>query len=284
MHKAGGRIVLQIWHSGRVAHPDMRRGEMPVGPSAIPATGDFFLPTGRVDFPTPRVLRIEELPGIVETFAQATRNARLAGFDGVELHGGNGYLIDQFLQDGSNQRTDDYGGPIEHRARLLLETAEAMVGGWSAKHVGVRLSPSSTLYGMHDTDKRATFGYAVKALDALGLVYLHLTESNANVLKAGGVQIEHVAETFRPMITRPLIINTGFDKAKGDAVGASRAGRRRLRKGICSFRDFGIEPSSRMRRMEEAIEILRLTSSRENVEYTGQYWRFRNLTVLPRPV
>ena len=123
VHAAGGRIICQIWHCGRVAHPDMRGGEQPVGPSPIPATGDFFLPTGRVDFPVPRELRLDEIPGIVASFAAATRNARAAGFDGVELHGANGYLHDQFLQDGSNHRTDAYGGSVENRARLMLETA-----------------------------------------------------------------------------------------------------------------------------------------------------------------
>ncbi len=217
VHAAGGRIFCQIWHCGRVAHPDMRGGEAPVGPSAVAASGDFFLPRGRVDFPVPRVLALDELPGIVESFAQATRNARAAGFDGVELHGANGYLLDQFLQSGSNQRTDAYGGPIEHRARLLLEVAEAAIGAWSADRVGVRLSPSSFLYGMDDADKRETFGYAVRALDALQVGYLHLTEPNAKAIEKG-VQIAHVAETFRPMTTRPLIINTGFDKARGNAA------------------------------------------------------------------
>ncbi|HEX7784509.1 MAG TPA: alkene reductase [Sphingobium sp.] len=218
VHAAGGRIFLQIWHCGRVAHPDMRGGEQPVGPSPIPAKGDFFLPSGRVDFPAPRELGIDELPAIVETFAQATRNAREAGFDGVELHGANGYLLDQFLQDGSNQRGDAYGGSVPNRARLMLETMEAMTGAWDADHVGIRLSPSSTLYGMDDSDKRKTFGYVVEALDAMRPAYLHFTEPNAKVLEAGGVQIVHVAETFRPMTSRPLIINTGFDKAKGNAI------------------------------------------------------------------
>jgi N-ethylmaleimide reductase len=110
VHAAGGRIYCQIWHCGRVAHPDMRGGEQPVGPSPIAATGDFFLPSGRVEFPVPRELAVDEIAGIVADFAQATRNAREAGFDGVELHGANGYLQDQFLQDGSNRRTDAYGG------------------------------------------------------------------------------------------------------------------------------------------------------------------------------
>ena len=217
VHAAGGRIICQVWHCGRVAHPDIRGGEQPAGPSPIPATGDFFLPNGRVDFPVPRELRLDELAEIVASFAAATRNARAAGFDGVELHGANGYLQDQFLQDGSNHRRDAFGGSVENRARLMLETAEAMTGAWDAAHVGVRLSPSSYLYGVDDSDKRATFGYVIEKLSAQGLAYLCLLEPNAQALQRG-VQIERVAETFRSLVTVPLIVNTGFDKAKGNAV------------------------------------------------------------------
>ncbi len=223
VHAAGGRIFCQIWHCGRVAHPDMRGGEQPVAPSPIPATGDFFLPSGRVDFPVPRELAIDEIPGIVESFARATRNARAAGFDGVELHGANGYLHDQFLQDGSNRRTDAYGGRIENRARLMIDTATAMIAAWDAGHVGVRLSPSSFLYGVDDSDKRATYGHVIERLDALGVAYICLLEPNAKAIEQG-VQIEHVAETFRPLITVPLMVNTGFDKAKGNAaIGSGEA-------------------------------------------------------------
>jgi N-ethylmaleimide reductase len=197
----------------------MRGGEAPVGPSAIPATGDFFLPTGRVDFPVPRELRIEEIAPIVETFREATRNARAAGFDGVELHGANGYLHDEFLQSGSNQRTDAYGGSVENRARLMLETTRAMIAAWSADRVGVRLSPSSFLYGVDDGDKRATFGLVIQALNALDLAYICLLEPNAK--DAERAQIKHVVETFRDFISVPLIVNTGFDKAKGNAAIAS---------------------------------------------------------------
>jgi N-ethylmaleimide reductase len=230
VHAAGGRIYGQIWHCGRVAHPGMRGGEQPVGPSPIPATGDFFLPTGRVEFPVPRELRIDEIPGIVADFAQATRNAREAGFDGVELHGANGYLQDQFLQDGNNQRADAYGGPIENRARLMLETTQAMIDAWSANRVGVRLSPSSFLYGVDDGDKLATFGFVVRALDALGVGFLCLLEPNAKGA-ARGVQIRNVAETFRPMTSVPIIVNTGFDKAKANEV---------LSKGHANLVAFGV--------------------------------------------
>lgn len=219
VHAAGGRIYAQIWHCGRVAHPEMRGGEPPVAPSPIPASGDFFLPRGRVQFPTPRELADEELPVIVESFAAATRNARAAGFDGVELHGANGYLQDQFLQDGTNHRTSGaYGGSLENRARLLLETTEAIIGAWSSERIGVRLTPSSLLYGMSDSDPLATFGYAIKQLDAMRIGYLHLCEPNAKDAATGRVKILNVAETFRRVTSVPLMINTGFDKAKGNAV------------------------------------------------------------------
>ena len=217
VHAAGGRIYCQLWHCGRVAHPNMRGGEAAVAPSPIAATGDFFLPSGRVDFPVPRELAIAEIPSIVASFAQATRNAREAGFDGVELHGANGYLQDQFLQNGSNKRTDAYGGPVENRARLMLETAAAMIGAWSTERTGVRLSPSSFLYGIDDSDKLATFGHVVRALDAMRIGYLCLLEPNAKDAERG-VQIRQVAATFRPMTSVPIIVNTGFDRAKADTV------------------------------------------------------------------
>ena len=220
VHDAGGRIYVQIWHCGRVAHPEMRGGVPPVGPSPLPAEGDFFLPRGRVEFPTPRPLQLEEIAPIVESFAQATRNAQDAGFDGVELHGANGYLQDQFLQDGSNHRSDAYGGSVSNRARLMVETVEAMIAAWHRDRVGVRLSPSSLLYGMKDSDARETFGHVVGALDALKVGYLALLEPNAKDAKKG-VQIEHVVETLGPLTSRPIIVNTGFDRQKGDeAVGS----------------------------------------------------------------
>ncbi|OLV16241.1 alkene reductase [Deinococcus marmoris] len=218
VHAAGGRIYNQLWHCGRVSHPGIRGGELPVGPSAIAASGDFFLPSGRVSFPVPRALETDEIPAIVETFGQAARRAGEAGFDGTELHGANGYLQDQFLQDGSNARTDRYGGSVANRARLMLETTEAMIGAWSADRVGVRLSPSSLLYGMHSSDSLETFGYVIRALNALGIGYLHLCEPNAKTLESGKIQIKHVAQTFGPMVGVPLIVNGGFDGARANAA------------------------------------------------------------------
>jgi N-ethylmaleimide reductase len=217
VHAAGGRIYCQLWHCGRVSHPDIRNGELPVGPSPIAATGDFYLPSGRVAFPVPRELRTDEIAAIVADFAQATRNAREAGFDGVELHGANGYLQDQFLQDGSNKRTDRYGGSIENRARLMIETVEAMIGAWSAARIGVRLSPSSWLSGIDDSNKLVTFSYIVRALGKLNIGYLCLREPSAEDA-ARGVQIERVVETFRPMAAVPVMANTGYDKEMGNAL------------------------------------------------------------------
>lgn len=217
VHAAGGHIYCQLWHCGRVAHPDMRGGEVPVAPSALPAQGPFRLPHVEVDFPIPRPLGAHEIPGIIEDFAQATRNARAAGFDGVELHAANGYLHDQFLQDVSNRRTDDWGGSIANRARLILETVDAMAAAWSMERVGVRLGPSISLYGMGDSDPLATFGHVVRALDARDIGYLTMLEPNAKD-RANGVAIEQVAATFRPMTRVPFIANTGFTFDSGTAA------------------------------------------------------------------
>lgn len=223
VHAAGGRICCQLWHCGRVAHPDMRGGMPPVAPSPLPAKGKFKFPDREADFPVPRELAADEIPAIIDDFAQAARHARDAGFDGVELHGANGYLHDQFLQDVSNRRHDRWGGPVENRARLILETIDAMAAAWSAMRIGIRLGPSTSLYGMGDSDPLTTFGYVVRELDRRRIGYLTLLEPNAKEIEKG-VAIEHVARTFRPMTSVPLIANTGFDKAKGmRAIAAGEA-------------------------------------------------------------
>jgi N-ethylmaleimide reductase len=169
VHEAGGRIFLQLWHVGRVSHPSFHKGELPVAPSAIAPKGEAMTHEGPQPFVIPRALDLDEIPGIVAAFRQGAENALAAGFDGVEVHGANGYLLDQFLRDGSNHRTDAYGGSIENRARLLLEVTQAAVDVWGRDRVGVRLSPSSTFNGMGDSDPRATFGYTVRALNAFNL-------------------------------------------------------------------------------------------------------------------
>ncbi|CAM5259532.1 Alkene reductase OS=Streptomyces alboniger OX=132473 GN=CP975_07900 PE=4 SV=1 [Streptomyces alboniger] len=177
VHEAGNAMVAQLWHTGRASHPSLQPGgKDPVAPSAIAITGLTFARDGRTPYVTPRALETEEIPVIVEQYGKASRNARAAGFDGVELHAANGYLIDQFLQDNANQRTDRYGGSIENRARLLFEALDAMIDAVGADRVGVRLSPSSTFQDMADSDPGALFTYVLDELDQRGIAYLHLVE------------------------------------------------------------------------------------------------------------
>lgn len=164
VHAKGGRIFLKLWHSGRVAHPALLNGEVPIAPSAIAATGTLHTPVGKVSLELPRALETEEIPPIVEQFRQGAVNAMTAGFDGIELHGAFGYLIDQFLQDGANQRTDRYGGSLENRARFLLEVVEAVCQVCGGSRVGIKLSPSNTFYGIQDSNPQATFSYVVERL------------------------------------------------------------------------------------------------------------------------
>ena len=213
---AGGRMFLQIWHCGRVSHPAIRGGALPVAPSPIAAEGEIFTPQGRVPFPVPLELGLAEIAPIVEDFRTAAANAKVAGFDGVELHGAFGYLPDQFLQSGANVRTDAYGGTVAKRARFMLEVVEAIAGVWGAGGMGVKLSPSNRFYGMRDADADETFGYVIDALNGLGIGYVHLMEPNEKDMASGTVQIARPAEHFRPRITRPLISNGGYDRAKAE--------------------------------------------------------------------
>jgi len=177
VHERGGRIFLQIVHVGRISHPLLQpEGALPVAPSAIAAEGTVHTYSGPRPFVAPRALELTEIPRLVEQFAHAARQGLESGFDGMEIHGANGYLIDQFLRDGSNRRTDAYGGPVENRARFLVEVVEAVAGVWDANRVGVRVSPTGAFNSMSDSDPVATFGYAAQALDRFGLAYLHVVE------------------------------------------------------------------------------------------------------------
>jgi N-ethylmaleimide reductase len=217
VHAAGGRIFLQLWHSGRIGHPALLNGELPVAPSAIAAPGSLHTPIGKVEMEVPRALETDEIPVIVQQFQQGAQNAMQAGFDGVELHGAFGYLIDQFLQDGSNQRTDRYGGSITNRARFLLEVVEAVAATWGAGRVGIKLSPSNTFYGMRDSDAIATFSYVLESLNSFDLAYVHLMEPNQIDLSTRNV-INPVLSTFHSKYRGTVITNGGYDKAKGNAV------------------------------------------------------------------
>ncbi len=220
VHAKGGRIFLQLWHVGRISHPSLQpEGALPVAPSAIQPKGDAMTYEGMQRFVTPRALELEEIPGIVEQYRQAAKNALEAGFDGVEVHGANGYLLDQFLRDGTNHRTDAYGGPVENRARLLLEVTEAVVGVWGGDRVGVRLSPSATFNDMTDSDPSATFKYAVQALNPFNLAYLHLLEPSEADLRYGGTPIP--TKEFRPLYDGLLMVNWDYDQESGNQAIAS---------------------------------------------------------------
>jgi 2,4-dienoyl-CoA reductase-like NADH-dependent reductase (Old Yellow Enzyme family) len=172
VHNAGGRIFAQIWHVGRISDPQFLDGQLPVAPSAIQPAGHVSLVRPITEYVTPRALALSEISGIVDGFRKGAENAKSAGFDGVEIHGANGYLIDQFLQDGSNHRTDEYGGTIENRARLMLEVADAVISVWGAKRVGMHLAPRGDSQDMHDSYPPATFGYVARELGRRGMAFL----------------------------------------------------------------------------------------------------------------
>ncbi len=217
VHRAGGKIFAQLWHVGRVSHPDFHDGALPVAPSAIAAEGEVFTHRGRAKMVTPRALEAHELPGIVAQFRKGAENAKAAGFDGVELHGANGYLLDQFLRDGANRRTDSYGGSIRNRARLPLEITEAVVAVWGADHVGYRVSPNSAFNSMSDSDPIATFSYLADELSRLRLIYLHATESVAGPMAPPAGTIL-AAPVLRERFKGALILNGGYDAHSADAA------------------------------------------------------------------
>ena len=220
VHSKGGRIFQQLWHVGRQSHVDLQpNGDAPVAPSAIAAEGYAYTKRGEAPFSMPRALELDEIPGIIEEFRSGAERALRAGFDGVEIHGANGYLPDQFLQDGTNTRTDEYGGPIENRARFLLEVTQAAISVWGADRVGVRISPSSTYGSMSDSDPQATFGYVTAELDRLGIAYLHVVEPRV----MGTEDVAHGeaaigAQHLRKKFSRTLIAAGGFIPASAEAI------------------------------------------------------------------
>lgn len=217
VHDKGGHIFVQLWHGGRISHPTIQKdGKDPVAPSAIPAEGTLFTPEGPKPFPVPRALETAEIARIVEDFAVAAAHAKTAGFDGVELHGAFGYLVDQFLQDGSNLRTDRYGGSIANRARFLIEVTEALVSVWGSDRVGVKLSPSNRFQSMKDSTPRETFSHAVKELGHLPLAYVHVMEPKSKDDPEG-----IPARWFRPFVAGRFMINGGYDKQTAAQVLAS---------------------------------------------------------------
>jgi N-ethylmaleimide reductase len=220
VHAAGGRIFIQLWHVGRISHESFQPGgALPVAPSAVRHDGTTFTYDGVKPHPTPRALATDEIPGVVAQFRHGAELAKAAGFDGVEIHGANGYLIDQFLRDGTNKRNDRYGGSAANRARFLLEVTEAVAGVWGADRVGVRLSPLGTFNGMSDSDPAATFGHAAAELDRLGLAYLHLVEQFGEepLSDADRAVLAAVRERWHG----PYVANGSYDGAKAAEVVAS---------------------------------------------------------------
>lgn len=179
VHQAGGRILLQLWHVGRMSHSSYLDGQLPVAPSAVRPAGHVSLLRPETPFETPRALERDEIPGVVDAYRLGAVNAKQAGFDGVEIHGANGYLLDQFLQDSTNLRTDDYGGPIENRARLMLEVVDAAVEVWGAEHVGLHLAPRGDAHDMGDSDLAATFGYVARETGRRKIAFLFAREGMA---------------------------------------------------------------------------------------------------------
>jgi len=212
VHHAGGRIFLQLWHMGRISDPSFQPGGgLPVAPSAIaPRSGQVLTETGMRPYVTPRALETSELPGIVSQYTDAAQHAKTAGFDGVEIHNANGYLLDQFLRDGTNHRTDEYGGPVANRARLTLEVTQAVTKVWGSDRVGIRFSPGGVFNDMRDSDPLATFSYVLRELNPFRLAYAHLIATTEDDLRHGAALVPLAA--LRHEFHGPLIANGGFTR------------------------------------------------------------------------
>jgi N-ethylmaleimide reductase len=217
VHAAGGWIFAQLWFCGRISHPDLLPdGQQPVSASAIKPEGDAVTFEGLKPFVEPRALRIDELPGIVDQYRQAAQRAVEAGFDGVEVHSANGYLLDQFLRDGSNRRKDSYGGSLENRSRLLMEVLSAVLESWEPARVGVRISPENPFNDIRDSDPQTTFNFVATALSGKGLGYLHAVEGD---ITGGARSLDY--RQIRDRFDGYYMANGSYDKARGQAAIAS---------------------------------------------------------------
>ena len=212
VHEAGGHIFLQLWHVGRISHPSFLNGELPLAPSAIAPQGHVSLLRPETPYVVPRALALSEIPQIVEQFRVGAQNAQAAGFDGVELHGANGYLLDQFLQDRSNHRTDEYGGSIENRARLLLEAVDAVVSVWGKDRVGVHLAPRGDAHDLGDSNPLATFGYVAQQLGKRRIAFIAAREHTG----AG-----RLGPQLKQLFGGTYVANEGFDRDSANAAIAS---------------------------------------------------------------
>lgn len=227
VHAAGGKILCQIWHSGRVSHQFFQKdGELPVSSSATKGDIKTFIDTGFAETPEPRALTQEEIPGVVEQFRQGALNAIEAGFDGVEIHGANGYLIDQFLRDGVNKRTDRYGGSVENRCRFLLEVTDAVIGAVGKERTAVRISPFSVTWDCRDSDLKPLFLHAATELNKRDLAFLEVVETinQAADVSSGGHTADFNVENIRSVYTGRLMINGSYDAERAnDVLSAEKA-------------------------------------------------------------
>ncbi len=214
VHAKGGQIVLQIWHGGRACHPLLNGGKVPVAPSAIAITNDeIHTPDGKFPYTVPRELADAEIPAIIAGFKAAAVNAKAAGFDGVEIHAANGYLLDEFLRDGSNQRGGAYGGSVENRGRLLLEVLDATIEAWDSNRVGVRISPLNSFNSMVDSDPVATFSWLATKLNDYNLAYLHVMRADFM-----GIQQGDVMTPIRSIYKGAIVGNMGYTAEESEAA------------------------------------------------------------------
>lgn len=219
VHAKGGHIFLQLWYCGRISHPDLLPDhQQPVSASAIKPAGEAVTMEGMKPFVEPRALATEELPGIVDLYRKAAVCARDAGFDGVEIHAANGYLLDQFLRDGTNQRDDNYGGSLENRTRLLLEVLDAVLETWAPDRVGVRISPENSYNDIQDSDPQTTFNFVAQSLSGRGLGYLHVLEGD---MMSGEASLDY--RQIRAAFDGYYMANNAYDKARAQAAIASDA-------------------------------------------------------------
>ena len=231
MHERGGRIFIQIWHVGRISHTSLQpNGGKPVAPSAIRAKGKTFVNNSFTEISEPRELELSEIPGIIEDFKRGTANALAAGFDGVEIHGANGYLLDQFAKDGTNKRTDAYGGSIENRARLMLEVSKVVAAEAGADRTGIRISPVTPANDVSDSNPQPLFDYIVDGLNALKLAYIHVIEG-----ATGGPRdiAPFDYESLRKRFKQAYVANNGYDfELANKVLGGERRRPHRVRKAV----------------------------------------------------
>jgi len=212
VHDKGGHIFLQLWHVGRISHPSMQpNGELPIAPSAIKPAGECITYEGPQAFVEPRALKTDEIPGVIDQYRVAAKNAKAAGFDGVEIHAANGYLLDQFLRDGTNHRQDNYGGSLENRTRLLTEVIGAVLDEWEPGRVGVRVSPENSFNDIRDSQAQLTFNFITEKLDSFGLAYLHVLEGDM----AGGESVVDYTQ-IRRCFNGNYMANCGYTQEKAE--------------------------------------------------------------------